>query len=250
MEGAGILVCEGERPQYIFFQHQTMKTILKRLGLFDVAKAAYQRVVKPEIFMRFPSYDAQLHREATRSYDYVRYATFGLAVARLQKEGIEGHFAELGVYKGVTSRFLHRLAPERRLYLFDTFEGFPEQDLEAYQRGDARFADTSVEAVRRHIGEVTNVVIRKGYFPETAQGLEQERFALVVLDMDLYKPTLAGMEFFYPRLHRGGYLFIHDYTSPESASACSRAVDEFLRDKPECVIELADIWGSAMIRKM
>jgi len=83
------------------------------------------------------------------------------------------------------------------------------------------------------IGDMNNIIIRKGYFPETAKGLESEMFSFVMLDLDLYKPTLAGLEFFYPRVKAGGYIFAHDYNSPESDHAVSRAMNEFLKDKPE-----------------
>ena len=38
-----------------------------------------------------------------------------------------------------------------------------------------------------------------------------EKFAFVSLDTDLYKPTLAGLEFFWPRMSKGGFIFIHDF---------------------------------------
>ena len=47
----------------------------------------------------------------------------------LRSRGVSGAFAELGVYRGDASRAIHTAAPERRLYLFDTFDGFPAQDL-------------------------------------------------------------------------------------------------------------------------
>ena len=70
-----------------------------------------------------------------------------------------------------------------------------------------------------------------------------------MLDADLYKPTRAGLEFFYPRMSKGGYIFLHDYTSSESNYAVSRAADEFLADKPEKIIEIPDTWGTALFRK-
>jgi predicted O-methyltransferase YrrM len=40
-----------------------------------------------------------------------------------------------------------------------------------------------------------------------------EKFAFVSLDMDLYKPTLEGLRYFYPRMSRGGIIAIHDFFS-------------------------------------
>ena len=84
----------------------------------------------------------------------------------------------------------------------------------------------------------------------TAVGLEDERFAFVMLDVDLYKPALDVFTFFYPRLSRGGYFFMHDFNSPESDYAISRAAREFMADKPELLIEIPDYSGSALFRKI
>ena len=79
--------------------------------------------------------------------------------------------------------------------------------------------------------------------------MEGERFAFVLLDMDLHRPTLSALAFFYPRLSPGAYLMVHDYHNPESDWGCKRAVDEFMADKPEGVVELADMWGSVVFRR-
>jgi O-methyltransferase len=181
------------------------------------------------------------------SFDPVRLATIQLAIETLEKDKIKGTFAELGVFRGATSRFIHACAPDRTFYLFDTFSGFPEQDLQG--KKDARFKDTSIQLLRKRLGNLHNIVLRPGYFPDTAKGLENERFSLVVLDADLYDPTLAGLKFFYPRLAAGGYLFIHDYNSNESEHAVSRAVAAFFKDKPELLLEIPDEGGSVVIRK-
>ncbi len=198
--------------------------------------------------MTSPPYSAAVRDRIEELADDVRYASLALAIQRLKTEGIEGSFAEFGVYQGRTSKFLHELAPGRRLYLFDTFAGFPEEDAQA--GNDERFQDTSQESVGRFIGDLQNVIFRAGFFPETAAGLEDERFALVMLDCDLYQSALAGLRFFYPRLIAGGYFFLHDYNSSESEHAIMRAASEFLEDKPELLFEIPDQWGSAVFRKL
>ena len=200
--------------------------------------------------MWHPTYAPEIHESIIPLNDYTRYATFGLAIQRITSENTDGSFAEVGVYRGHMSSFIHRLAPDRTYYLFDTFQGFPESDLEPGVAEDSRFRDTSVDTVLRAIGDTQNIVIRQGYVPDTLKGLENERFAFVLLDLDLYNPTVASLEFFYPRLARGGYLAVHDYNNPESNWACKRAVDAFMQDKPERIIELADRFGTAMIRKV
>jgi len=190
-----------------------------------------------------------LQPELLNYWDPVRSLTVALAIERIKKERIHGNLAELGVFQGHLSRFLHLLAPDRTLYLLDTFQGFPEQDLESFQTGDKRFSETSLEIVEKNIGDLTNVVIKQGYFPDTAAGLENEQFCFVMLDVDLYKPTLAGLDFFYPRLAPGGYMFLHDYNWIESNRAVSRALDAFMADKPEHLVEIPDAWGTVLFRK-
>lgn len=198
--------------------------------------------------MRFPTYSEAVVNRIEQYHDDVRYSTLALAIQRLETDQVPGAFAEIGVYKGATSSFIHKQAPGRKLFLFDTFEGFPDQDLERAE--DARFKNTSQEAVAAFIGGNENIVIRKGYFPDTASGLEEERFALVMLDVDLYRPALEILSFFYPRMYRGGYFFMHDFNSPESDRAISRAATLFMADKPEMLLEIPDYSGSVFFRKI
>lgn len=200
--------------------------------------------------MQFPTFDPQIHSEIARGHDYNRYASLGLAIARVIDEEIPGSFAEIGVFRGDTSVIVSRLAPGRRYYLFDTFEGFPDADLEPGVTEDYRFHTTSAFYVSARLSSMPGVVLKPGYVPETFAGLEDERFAFALLDLDLHRPTVASLEFIYPRLSPGGYLFVHDYNSPESNWACKRALDAFLTDKPELIIEVPDTWGSAMFRKL
>jgi O-methyltransferase len=226
------------------------RSVLRKLGVLPYLrrmKCFADRTCVPAAMMRFPTYD---WRALPSGRDYFRHATMGLAIQTILSDNLPGSFAEAGVYRGDTSRFVHRLAPERLYYLFDTFEGFPRQDLEAGNSQDRRFSDTTVEDVLRNIGDARNVVVKKGYVPTTFQGLESEQFAFVLLDLDLYNPTVSSLRFFYPRLVKSGYLIVHDYNSPEANWGCKRAVTEFMADKTEKIIELADEWGTVLFRKV
>ena len=227
------------------------KQALTRLGLYRLDRRLKQRLRLVKYEMSYPPYGPETHRLILSAIDVVRYGAVALALTRLRQAHIAGDIAEVGVYRGELSKFMATVLPERTLHLFDTFHGFPAQDFEsAGEADDHRFQDTSVAAVRRLIGDgSTRVIFHEGYFPETARELTAETFALVVVDVDKYKPTRAALEVFYPRMNAGGYFFVHDYNSPESDYGVSRAVDEFLRDKPEQLVELPDRGGSVVIRK-
>ncbi len=184
--------------------------------------------------------------------DKVRFFTWWLQAERLKRENISGAYAELGVYKGDSAMLLHLMDPARKFYLFDTFEGFPEEDLNG-ETGKAStytaqsFADTSISRVVQRINGNQLVEIVPGYFPDSAKGLTDETFALVNIDVDLYKPTKAGLDYFYPRMNLGGVILVHDY-NPKWPGVI-RAADEFLLAIPETPILIPDRDGTLMIVK-
>nr|UXE45418.1 hypothetical protein Hi04_10k_c4773_00033 [uncultured bacterium] len=219
-----------------------------------VKKTIYRTIRGLQPRMRFPPMLPHLVTDARSHRDSVRYETIGLALATIERENVRGAVAEVGVFRGMTSKFIHMCVPKRTLYLFDTFNGFPASAMAengVNNPGDEhRFRNTSVASVRKVVGSSPEIRIRSGVFPESAAGLEHDTFAFVMLDLDIYGPTLAALEFFYPRLIIGGYLFVHDYNSPESGDAMRRALGEFLVDKPEKLVEIPDEWGSAVFRKI
>lgn len=69
------------------------------------------------------------------------------------EKNIQGAVAELGVYRGDFAKVINSVFPDRKFYLFDTFEGFPETDLNyeithGLLRNDiGKLANTSVDYV-------------------------------------------------------------------------------------------------------
>ena len=225
-----------------------LQSLLRSFSFRDEKKAA-QSSGSPtsDWFLRSFLTDEERHALVATD-DPVRFGSVSLALRDIGENAIPGALAECGVYRGAMSKFIHDRAPERTLYLFDTFSGFDARDLDG--RSDERFRDTSVEGVLSYIGNSEHVVVRKGHFPASVGELETEQFALVMIDFDKYQPTLAALTLFYPRMSRGGYVFLHDVNSPESDWACSRALNEFLKDKPEKPVAVPDMWGTSLFRKI
>ncbi len=229
------------------FINKIIKKVIPFKNFYYLIKS---EIIK-KITLQFPPYNERVHNDLiTLSWDPIRYSTIALAINSIVREKIQGSFAEFGVFKGETSKFIHLLAPEKILYLFDTFKGFPAEYIED-KNEVKRFKNTKVEIVKKNIGDLNNVVIRKGIFPETTKGLETEKFSFVYIDADLYISILDGLRFFYPRISQGGYLFIHDYNNPQESNAgVLRAVREFMADKEEKILEIPDILGSIVFRKI
>lgn len=149
--------------------------------------------------------------EKDLSNDYVRLATLELLCRRLAE--VPGATAELGVYRGFFARCINQLMPNRKLYLFDSFEGFAENTCAA-DSFQAAHRNTAIDKVLAIMPHPDSVTVKPGFFPESLEGLE-ERFCLVSLDVDFYQTTLDGLRYFWPRLEKGGYLMLHDWGSPK-----------------------------------
>lgn len=184
--------------------------------------------------------------------DYVRNSSLELVAHEINAGGIKGSAAEVGVYRGDFAKIINEVFPDRTLYLFDTFEGFSGKDLpveksRAFSSGTQDFSDTSVETVLKKMKTPENCVIRKGYFPDSAIGVDDE-FVFVSIDADLYKPIYDGLSFFYPRMAKGGYIFVHDYNNDEYKGA-KEAVRRYCREAGIGYFPLTDACGTAIISK-
>ena len=167
------------------------------------------------------------------------------------RKNIPGNIAELGVYQGDFSKILNELFPDRKLYLFDTFGGFDQNDLLEEKKlsnaNTSMFKDTSIDLVLSKMVNRDNCKIIKGYFPESTKGIE-DNFAFVSLDADLYKPTYSGLNYFYKYLSHGGYIFIHDFNNVYFSGARD-AVEIFCQENNINYVPIPDYNGSAIITK-
>ena len=186
-------------------------------------------------------------------HDYEpRAAALELISREIYRYSTAGAAAELGVYRGDFARKINHFFPDKKLYLFDTFEGFDGRDADVdrkknFSAGSQDFSQTSIQLVLGKMEHRENCIVKKGWFPDTADGID-ESFCFASLDVDLYQPTLAGLRFFYPRLSPGGYLMIHDFNNGEYPGV-RQAVKEFCTENHAGYVCLPDFCGSAVIAR-
>ena len=171
-------------------------------------------LIDEDSILKLPEYDIRGYKE-----DYTRYRTFELMANELIANDIEGAVAELGVYRGDFSSLINSKFKKRKMYLFDTFESFDEDEFQKEVEAGrcdkefiSIFKNTSIEIVMGKMKYPENIEIKKGYFPNSLNGLE-EKFCFVSLDVDFEKSILEGLRYFYPRLSEGGIIFVHDYNN-------------------------------------
>lgn len=185
------------------------------------------------------------------------FTAAGAAIRRLTRRlhdlGIPGSIAELGCFQGDLSWQLNALMPDRKLYLFDTFQGYDPRDLQkeeeigGFKPEPYDFKDVKKDLVMARMPEKEQVVIKEGWFPETAFDLEDETYALAVIDAGLYLPTYSGIEYFFPRMSRGGVILVANYESMKY-TGIRKAMDDLEKKYGAfLVLPLGDLDGTIMI---
>ena len=168
-------------------------------------------------------------------YDATR-VNFVYEYAKLvYRHGWLGNVAEAGVYRGDFAAHINAAFPDRKLYLFDTFTGFDERDKSQEKSkhmrdwleigGDEYLTHGSAQSTLLKCENRNHVIIKQGYVPDTFEGLENEKYLFVNLDMDLYAPTIAALRYFLPRMNKDGIILLHDYYWWETVGI-KQAVDE------------------------
>lgn len=171
-------------------------------------------------------------------FEYSRHIYLKRFASRAREKRLSGSVAECGVNNGEFAKYINLYFPDSRCYLFDTFEGFSREDIEIEMKLENKdfndsvyakegvFSQASEKNVVKKMKYPENIMIKKGHFPETAQGVE-DKFLYVNLDMDLYQPEFEGLKFFWNRMVSGGLIMLHDYTHPQLPGV-KRAVDDFI----------------------
>jgi len=169
---------------------------------------------------------------------------FSLCSIVKMQSNLEGEMAEVGVYRGGSSKLICELKSDRKLHLFDTFEGLPQtSESDTISKNiywkTAQFSGTSLESVKKYLEKYDNIFFYKGKFPDTAEHVKNSTFSFVHLDVDLYQSTLDCLQFFYPRLIKGGIILSHDY----NADSVRKAFEDYFMKNKQQIFEIGGIQG-------
>jgi O-methyltransferase len=228
------------------------RAALKAAGLELKRIDELKRITPPKIDLR--SFPTELSEGDRAVFDYVRqndlsmatddrlYATL-LACRYAAEANIPGDFVECGVWRGgnaiLAADVFKRLAPTKKVYLFDTFAGMTAPTahdgsgavLEYKQNQRADYNEwclCPLEEVKSNFAKyrldaqfiVGDVMKTLSAAPETISVLR--------LDTDWYESTKYELETLYPRLCSGGVLMIDDYGHWRGAR---KAVDEYFHGR-------------------
>ncbi len=215
----------------------------------------FLRIIRYSLFTQSSIIVSYAHPERTKVFDLINtihnetdmllgydeaYQIFML-VTRTKK--IEGDLAEVGVYRGGSAKLICEAKGNKRLHLFDTFQGIPRVEDIDHGFSQGQFS-AGLDDVRGYLRLYENVYFYRGIFPDTSAPVRERKFSFVHLDVDTYQSTLNCLVFFYPRMNVGGVILSHDYMN---AAGVGKAWDEFFSKKREPIIEIAS--SQCMIMK-
>jgi hypothetical protein len=150
----------------------------------------------------------------------------------------KGSVIECGVYRGFGlmswAKLSTILEPEnltRRIYGFDTFDGFPQvhdKDRSVSSgAGSGGLKSNSYDELQaligeydadRFLGHLNKVELVRGdmsaTIPEFVRTHPHLLVSLLFIDCDLYKPTAVALEHFLPRMPKGAVLAFDDLDNP------------------------------------
>jgi hypothetical protein len=151
---------------------------------------------------------------------------------------VKGSIVECGVYRGFglmtwanLSAVLEPNNLTRRIYGFDTFEGFDRisnsDRSKHFRPKEGQLSASSYEELQnlikaydsnRFLGHMEKVHLIKGDVTKTVPEFIGENKHLVVsllfLDLDLYEPTKVAIDHFAPRIPKGGVIAFDELDNP------------------------------------
>jgi predicted O-methyltransferase YrrM len=186
------------------------------------------------------------------------------AVRHVLDRGVPGDLVECGVWRGGSSMVMAKALAaagdaDRRLYLYDTYEGMSEPTdrdrdpggrsaedlLRTHDKDDPIWAEASLEEVRHNLStcglDPDRVEFVKGKVEDTIPATLPSKIALLRLDTDWYESTRHELEHMFPLLVPGGVLIIDDYGHWQGART---AVDEYFAEhRPDMLLNRIDYTG-------
>ncbi|GEM_PF-350154 len=233
-----------------------MLSMLKR-NIQKLSNAVGYELIKADYVIRE---DGRFGRIYNTCQDYTMtskekmYALYK-SVEYIVNSQIPGDFVECGVWKGgstmlIALTLLEMQETNRKIYLYDTFEGMSEPGKEDTHVSAESFNMISKwkkkqkkdfnEICFSALSEVKNnmyltkypadkMVFVKGKVEETIPDTIPSQIALLRLDTDWYESTKHELDYLFPVLTKNGVLILDDYGY---WAGSKKAVDEYFLNRP------------------
>ena len=152
----------------------------------------------------------------------------------------DGDFVELGCYEGDTSLLLAELLKkeksDKKLWVYDSFEGLPEKTREDFSESGRDFQKGELFVTKRFVKQrflranLPVPVIKKAWFNELSDLDLPEKISFAFLDGDFYESIRDSLRLIENKMVPGGVIIVHDYENP-ALPGVLRAVSEWNKEQ-------------------
>lgn len=180
-------------------------------------------------FMTEPRFAAAWEKTREKNKDGWRLSKSGMPDVRWRVHvacwaaqhglSLAGDFVECGVHTGLLSvavaEFVDLAAQPKAFFLFDTFEGIPEEALKQSKAGgrtvnDRKYIDV-FEIAQRNFASYPNARLIKGMLPDTLAAIAGKSIAYLSVDLNNVVGEKAVIERLWPQITPGAIIVIDDY---------------------------------------
>lgn len=173
--------------------------------------------------------------EQINTFSYVDiYRCYELWDLARHSANVDGAILEVGVWRGGTGCLMALAAPQKTVYLADTFEGVVKVGDKDTRYVGGEHADTSEELVRSLLTRLgaTNARTLKGIFPDQTAHAVQGPVSLLHVDVDVYQSARDVVTWTLPRIPVGGVIVFDDYGF-SGCEGVTRVVHELREQLPD-----------------
>lgn len=152
-------------------------------------------------------------------------------------QDLQGDVVEFGCFVGTTSVFISKKIEEwgsnKKLWLYDSFEGLPEKSQEDINSLGENFKKGELRATKKQLllnlkksGVMKMPIVIKGWFSELSEDQIPSKISFAFLDGDYYNSIIDPLRLIWDKLEEGAIIVVDDYGN-HALPGASKAVDEW-----------------------
>jgi len=152
---------------------------------------------------------------------------------------LDGDVVELGCYVGESSKYLMKTLQQtnsqKKLYVYDSFEGLPDLSKWEENTGWKPRSLKSSEEILINNFEKNNIplpIIHKNWFKDIPEDSLPDKISFAFLDGDFYDSIYDSLQKIFDRVVDGGYICFHDY-GRNDLPGVKAAIEDFFYERRE-----------------
>ncbi|HSO20325.1 MAG TPA: TylF/MycF/NovP-related O-methyltransferase [Desulfosarcina sp.] len=235
--------------EYVAFPATNYRTLVEHQGETALDKVSPLPTYPVDVFALYEASLAHFEKKC----DIRDFMDACQLLKSVRDNGVPGDIAEFGAYRGhsgwLLASLMEALGLDRRLFLFDTFDAFPEEPL-GIDRFWSHSHPVDFEAVRRKFECFPFVTFVKGDFTHTFEAAGIRQLALAYVDCDAYRSTAFLTHRLFPQvLAPGGVMVFEDYGHAQLLGSRA-AVHDYFEDRPGCFQFFSQFSGCYVVVKL